>query len=132
MKKTRTDRDEDIRTQIAAELKKALSKRRVSPEAAAKLLEVELGTLYKYLAGTMIPGGHILWRACRELDMILDVNGLRLGRTGRRKREVAADEADQYELPFINETVAGDKVRLTIQKKGPEYVRVALRIRVAG
>ena len=132
MKRPRTDRDEDIRSQIAVTLKNALQKRHVAPETAAKLLEVELGTLYKYLAGSMIPGGHVLWRACRELDLILDENGLRLARSGRRKRTAATEDAEQYELPFINETVAGDKVHLTIRKKDPDYVRVSLRIKIAG
>jgi transcriptional regulator with XRE-family HTH domain len=135
MKKKRTVRDEEIRGEIAKTLKSALAKRGKSPEDAARLLQVELGTLYKYLAASMIPGGHVLWRACRELGLVLDENGLRLARAGTRKLSSPELETDQYELPFINETVAGDKVHLEICKKdsqNAQYVRVALRIKVAG
>ena len=111
MKKPRTQEDSEIKGDIAKVLKKALSKRGIRHEVAAQFLHVELGTLYKYLAGDMIPGGHVLWRACQHLDLILDKNGLRLAHS-RNKPSANADGADQYELPFINESVAGDKVQI--------------------
>ncbi len=134
MKKPRTIRDEEIRGAIAKALKSAMKRRRKSPEEAAALLQVELGTMYKYLAASMIPGGHVLWRACHELGMVLDENGMRLAnpRARRLSRETGTD---QYELPFVNQSVAGDKVHLQICKRdsqNAQYVRVALRIRVAG
>jgi transcriptional regulator with XRE-family HTH domain len=134
MKKPRSIRDEEIRGEIAKALKSAMKRRRKSPEEAAELLQVELGTMYKYLAASMIPGGHVLWRACHELGMVLDENGIRLAnpRARRLSREI---ETDQYELPFVNESVAGDRVHLQICKRDSldaQYVRVALRIKVAG
>ncbi|MGB6130652.1 MAG: hypothetical protein WBG54_02645 [Acidobacteriaceae bacterium] len=133
MKKPRNDDDAEIRGEIAKVLKRALKVRRILPENAAELLEVELGTLYKYLGASMIPGGHVLWRACREFDLILDRDGLRVKRTQKAHASQHHSTSDQYELPFVNESVAGDKVHLTISKKGSEseYVQVALRIKVS-
>jgi hypothetical protein len=134
MKRPRTVHDEEIKGEIAKALKKALKKRDKTPEEAARLLQVELGTMYKYLAASMIPGGHVLWRACVELGMILDEKGLRLARLSSRKADFQKSRADQYELPFINESIGGDQVRLTIGKKDVEstgYVHVSLRIKVA-
>lgn len=134
MKKRRTVQDEEIKGEIAKALKKALQKRGKTPEEAAKLLQVELGTMYKYLSASMIPGGHVLWRACLELGMILDEKGLRLARSSSRKVPLPRGETDQYELPFVDETIAGDLVRVVIGKKNVEstgYVNVSLRIKVA-
>jgi transcriptional regulator with XRE-family HTH domain len=134
MKRTRTVQDEEIKGRIAMALKKALKKRGKTPEEAAKLLEVELGTMYKYLAASMIPGGHVLWRACKELGMVLDERGLRVARSHYQKATLPIRRAEQYELPFINESFGGDQVRLTIGKKDIQstgYVHVALRIKVA-
>src|SRR6266702_5863867 len=117
MKRPRDIRDEEIRGGIARALKGALKKRGKSPEEAAKLLQVELGTMYKYLAASMIPGGHVLWRACLELGMVLDEKGLRLARSTSRKASAPGGRADQYELPFVNESIAGDLVRVVIGKK---------------
>ncbi|MGB8535720.1 MAG: hypothetical protein WCD57_04855 [Acidobacteriaceae bacterium] len=135
MKKPRTIRDEEIRGEIAKALKSAMKRRRKSPEEMAELLQVELGTMYKYLAASVIPGGHVLWRACQELGMVLDERGLRVAKPRARKLSLTETDIDQYELPFVNESVAGDKVHLQIYKKGShdaQYVRVALRIKVAG
>lgn len=132
MKKPRTKRDEEIRCNIADVLNEALKKRGVSPEKAAGLLQVGLGTMYKYLAGSMIPGGHVLWRACHELGLVLDENGLRLSRARNRKSPASLNTEKQYDLPFINESVAGDRVHLMIHRKDSRWVRVALRIKVAG
>lgn len=134
MKRPRTVNDEEIKGKIAMALKKALKKRGKTPEEAAKLLKVELGTMYKYLAASMIPGGHVLWRACLEFGMILDENGFRLARLSSRRSAQQKGRADQYELPFINESIGGDQVRLMIGKKDVEstgYVHVSLRIKVA-
>jgi transcriptional regulator with XRE-family HTH domain len=135
MKKPRDDRDEEIRGQIAKSLEIAIRKSGKSREDVAKLLGVELGTISKYLSAKMIPGGHVLWRACKELDMILDEDGLRLVRRRTQRKKVKPVSQDQYELPFVDEVLAGDKVHLTIGKKGSErdgYVRVTLSIKVAG
>jgi hypothetical protein len=87
--------------------------------------------LYKYLAGEIIPGGQVLWRACSHLGLILDSNGLR---TSRRRVGTPQPIAEplQYGFPFIDETVDGEKVSLNVKKKGSEYVHVNLRIKVAG
>jgi transcriptional regulator with XRE-family HTH domain len=135
MKRPRSVHDEEIRGQIAKALKKALGRREKTPEEAARLLQVEVGTMYKYLSASMIPGGHVLWRACQELGMVLDGNGLRIARSGSRKASLAKEKADQYELPFVNESMADDRVRLVIGKKDVQsagYVHVSLRIKVAG
>lgn len=142
MKKPRNRRDEEIRGKIASTLNKALARRGIDREQAAKLLDVELGTLSKYLTAKMIPGGHILWRACKELGLVMDEDGLRLG-TRRRSAGTSRSSTDngQYELPFIDEAVAGDKVHLTIHRstgtpgkktvKSADYVSVNLKIKVA-
>jgi len=137
MKKPRTERDEEIRGKIAQALEKGLKKSGKSREEVAELLQIELGTLYKYLAASMIPGGHVLWRACKELGMVLDDKGLRLIRRTAHKPSPLVASSDQYELPFVNESVAGDKVHLSIGKskkdsRSVEYVHVSLRIKVAG
>ena len=141
MKRPRNRRDEAIRGKIASTLAKALARKGLDREKAAELLDVELGTLSKYLTAKMIPGGHVLWRACKELGLIMDENGLRLA--PRRKRLEPARRAsdDQYELPFVDEVVAGDKVHLTIHRsngtpgkksvKSADYVSVNLKIKVA-
>lgn len=128
--KERTEQDEIIKGKIATALKLAMKKRSKSPEDAARLLQVELGTLYKYLAGDMIPGGQVLWRACQHLGMVLDEKGLRVT---RRQTAPAAKIArgTQFELPFINESVDGDKVRVQVRRKDNQYV-VSLRIEAAG
>lgn len=67
--------------------------------------------------------------------MVLDDKGLRPARQSARKRTSPETGSDQYELPFVNQSVAGDKVHLIIDKKdsqNAEYVQVSLRIKVAG
>jgi len=142
MKRPRNRRDEQIRGKIASTLNKAMARRGIDREQAAKLLDVELGTLSKYLTAKMIPGGHILWRACKELGMVMDENGLRLV-TRRRAPGKSSNSTDngQYELPFVDEAVAGDRVHLTIHRstgtagkkavKSADYVSVNLKIKVA-
>jgi transcriptional regulator with XRE-family HTH domain len=131
--KERTQRDEIIKDRIAKALKQAMKKRNKLPEETAGLLHVEPGTLYKYLAGDMIPGGQVLWRACEHLGMVLDETGFRVSR--RRRTQNASGVVDtpaQYELPFINESVAGNKIRVHVRRKENEYVQVQLRIKIAG
>lgn len=133
MKRPRDNRDEKIRGDIARELVAAIRKRGMSREELANLLEIEIGTLSKYLSAKMIPGGHVLWRACKALDMVLDRDGLRMAT--RRDRKKAPVSENQYELPFVDEILAGDKVHLTIGRKGPQradYVNVTLKIKVGG
>ena len=141
MKRPRNRRDEEIRGKIASTLNRALARRGIDREKAAELLDVEPGTLSKYLTAKMIPGGHVLWRACKELGLVMDEGGLQLA--SRRGRRIAARSAtdDQYELPFVDESVAGDKVHLTIHRstgtagkkavKSADYVSVNLKIKVA-
>src|ERR1035437_8948194 len=113
--KERTEQDEIIKGRIATALKLAVKKRSKSPEDAARLLQVELGTMYKYLAGDMIPGGQVLWRACEHLGMVLDETGFKVSRRRTQNASGAADTPTQYELPFINESVAGNKIRVHVR-----------------
>ena len=99
--KERTEQDEIIKGKIATALKLAMKKRSESPEDAARLLQVELGTLYKYLAGDMIPGGQVLWRACQHLGMVLDEKGLRVT---RRQTAPAAKSRAARSLNFLSLT----------------------------
>lgn len=141
MKRPRNRRDEAIRSKIASTLAKALARKGLDREKAAELLDVELGTLSKYLTAKMIPGGHVLWRACKELGLIMDENGLRLAPRRKRLESARGASDDQYELPFVDEAVAGDKVHLTIHRstgtpgkksvKSADYVSVNLKIKVA-
>ncbi len=142
LKKPRNIRDEEIRGKIASTLTKALARKGLDREKAAELLDVELGTLSKYLTAKMIPGGHVLWRACKELGLVMDETGLRLARhRGRRENARGGTDDGQYELPFVDGSVAGDKVHLTIHRttssggkksvKRADYVSVNLRIKVA-
>jgi transcriptional regulator with XRE-family HTH domain len=134
MKRSRDHRDEEIRGKIAQGLEVAIRKSGKSREDVSKLLGIELGTLSKYLNAQMIPGGHVLWRACKELGMVLDEDGLRPTRRRAQRKAPKQVGVDQYELPFVDEVLAGDKVHLTIGKKGSqrdEYVRVTLKIKVA-
>ena len=131
MMKERTEQDEIIKGKIATALRLAMKRRHKSPEEAASLLRVELGTLYKYLAGDMIPGGQVLWRACEHLGMILDEKGLRATRQRSKPTAKTTRDTPQIELPFINESVDGDKVRVQVRRKDNQYV-VSLRIEAAG
>lgn len=134
MKKQRTIDDDEIRGRIARALNTAMKAQGKTAEEAASLLQVEVGTMYKYLAASMIPGGHVLWRACLGLGLVLDENGLHAARTTSRRTSLRTGKADQYELPFINESLADDQIRLVIGKKGVKnegYVHVSLRIKVA-
>ena len=88
--------------------------------------------MYKYLAGDMIPGGQVLWRACEHLGMVLDETGFKVSRRRTQNASGAADAPAQYELPFINESVAGNKIRIHVRRKENDYVQVQLRIKVAG
>jgi hypothetical protein len=66
--------------------------------------------------------------------MVLDEKGLRVARSSSRKASLPRGRADQYELPFVNESIAGNRVHLVICKKDVEstgYVNVSLRIKVA-
>lgn len=128
------DRKNDaIAGKFANGLKKALERRGKSPEEAAQLLKVELGTMYKYLAGDMIPGGQVLWLACIHLDIVLDRNGLKVPRRSGKYVPKLKTEGDQYELfPFINESFEGDKIQANVRKKDNQYVQVMLKIKVAG
>lgn len=141
MKRPRNRRDEEIRSKIASTLAKALARKGLDREKAAELLNVELGTLSKYLTAKMIPGGHVLWRACKELGLIMDEDGLRLASRRKRPESARSRSDDQYELPFVDEAVAGNKVHLTIHRstgtpgkkavKSADYVSVNLKIKVA-
>ena len=130
--KERSEQDDVIKGKIATVLRKALKRRRKTVEEAAGLLQVELGTMYKYLAGDMIPGGQVLWRACEHLGMVLDETGFKVSRRRTQNASGAADTPAQYELPFINESVAGNKIRVHVRRKENDYVQVQLRIKVAG
>ncbi len=132
MKKPRTEEDGDIRGKIADALTRAMAARGVTHDRAAAMLQVEVGTLYKYLAGEMIPGGHVLWRACRGLGLVLDRKGLRVTRERAGRSSDKGAGTEQYEFPFVNQSMADNRVRLMIRRKNPEsdYVHVALRIRV--
>jgi hypothetical protein len=129
--KTRRRQDEEIRGKIATALKKAVDERTQGPEDAARILQVEIGTLYKYMNGDMIPGGQVLWRACAQLGLVLDKGGLRPS-SGRVRGSKAPEHGDQYELPFINESVGGEKVNCHVRRKDNQYVQVQLRIKLAG
>ncbi len=125
-------KDDQIQGKFADALKTALKKRRKNPEQAARLLKVEVGTMYKYLAGDMIPGGQVVWLACFHLGMVLDENGFR---TAARRQRATTDQAGagvQYELPFINESITGEKIQAQVRRKDNQYVQVSLRIKVAG
>ncbi len=100
--KARRSQDERIRGKIARALKEAVNERAQGAEDAARILQVEIGTLYKYMNGDMIPGGQVLWRACEQLGLVLDKRGLHLS-GGRVRGSRALAHGYQYELPFINE-----------------------------
>ncbi|MBZ5547976.1 MAG: hypothetical protein LAO22_08395 [Acidobacteriia bacterium] len=129
--KTRHRQDEEIRGKIASALKKAVDERTQGPEDAARILQVKIGTLYKYMNGDMIPGGQVLWRACEQMGLVLDKGGLH-PTSGRVRGSRALEEGDQYELPFINESVGGEKVNCRVRRKDNQYVQVQLRIKLAG
>ena len=130
--KERSEQDEIIKGRIATALKQAMKRRKRMPEETAGLLQVEVGTLYKYLAGDMIPGGNVLWRACQHLGLVLDEDGIRVTRKRVRNIGKAAHESAQYAFPFISESVEGNRVLLSVRRKDPQYVQVRLRIKVAG
>lgn len=128
--KTRDGQDEEIRGNIATALKKAVNKHARSAEDAAGILQVRIGTLYKYMNGDMIPGGQVLWRACEHLGLVLDKDGLHP--SGGQRRAKATPDRAQYELPFLNESVDGEKVNCHVRRKDSQYVQVHLRIKLAG
>jgi transcriptional regulator with XRE-family HTH domain len=130
--KDRVPEDKQIGNDIAKALKQALERQQKKPEEAAQLLKVRLGTLYKYLAGDMIPGGQVLWRACQHLGMVLDAKGLRLSRRRHLNVNDLPSDTAQREFPFMNETIAGEKFHAQVRRKDNQYVRVTFRIKVAG
>lgn len=124
-------KDEEIQRKFAKGLQDALKKRGKSPEDAALLLGVELGTMYKYLKGDLIPGGQVLWQACVHLNLVLDERGFRVSRSRRHSTPELEDDA-QYAFPFINESVAGKKISARVRRSNSsDYVQVSLRIKVA-
>lgn len=124
-------KDGDIQNKLAKGLKNALQMRKKNPEQAALLLGVELGTLYKYLKGDMIPGGQVLWRACVHLGMVLDEKGFRVSRSKPSSTPRPGDDP-QYAFPFINELVENEKIRAEVRRSNQsDYVQVSLRIKVA-
>jgi hypothetical protein len=125
-------KDTELSGKFAKGLKDVLSKRRKNPEVAAQLLEVEIGTVYKYLAGDMIPGGKVIWLACTRLGMVLDADGFKTGRPPKKSDSELIDNP-QSAFAFINELVEGDSIRAQVRKrKDNQYVQVNLRIKVAG
>ena len=128
--KIRRSHDEQIRGQIATVLKNAVNGRTQGAEDAARILQVEIGTLYKYMNGDMIPGGQVLWRACEHLGLVLDKRGLHPSNSHARVK--SSESGKQYELPFINESVGGEKVNCHVRRKDSQYVQVQLRIKLAG
>ena len=67
--------------------------------------------------------------------MVLDREGLRVATRRDRRKHRGPLNDNQYELPFVDEMLAGDKVHLTIGRKGPQradYVNVTLKIKVGG
>jgi hypothetical protein len=127
--KERSESDELIKARIAQALHAAIDRKEM--ESIATKLGVDVGTLYKYIRGDMIPGGHVLWRACHHLGLVLDEKGLRPSR--RRKGHAATLQPFQYDLPFLSESLEGEKVNVDVnRKKDAQYVHVRLRIKVAG
>lgn len=123
-------KDGALSGKFAQGLKKALRKNRKNPDEAAQLLEVELGTLYKYLAGDIIPGGKVLWLACLHLGMVLDREGFRPAKKTGPQNTPELEDA-QYAFAFINESIEGEKIRAQVRRKDNQYVQVNLRIKVA-
>jgi transcriptional regulator with XRE-family HTH domain len=128
--KVRRAQDEDIKGKIAVALKAAVDKSPDNAEAVAAKLKISTATLYKYMNGDMIPGGQILWRVCEHLPIILDKHGLHPPQRSHGAK-VLKDEA-QYVLPFLNESVDGEKVNCRVRRKDNQYVQVNLRIKLAG
>jgi hypothetical protein len=128
----KTKKDEELSGKFAKGLKDAIHKRRTNPEKAAQLLKVEVGTMYKYLAGDIIPGGQVIWLACLHLGMVLDADGFRPVRKTARGITDDTSEDTQEAFPFINELIEGDKIRAQVRKKDNQFVQVNLRIKVAG
>lgn len=127
--KERSESDGLIKERIAQTLSAAIDEKDVA--TVASQLGVSVGTLYKYVAGTMIPGGHVLWRACSHLDLVLDERGLHP--VPRRKKRGAAPLPIQYDLPFLSESLASEKVNVDVnRKKDAHYVDIRMRIKVAG
>jgi hypothetical protein len=128
--KVRRDQDEGIKGKIAGALRAAVDKSPENVEGVAAKLKISTATLYKYMNGDMIPGGQILWRACEHLPIVLDKDGLHPPRRSRSPKALK-DEA-QYVLPFLNESVDGEKVNCHVRRKDNQYVQVNLRIKLAG
>ncbi len=124
-------KDDGIQKMFKKGLHEGLTWNKKSTEEAAALLEVKPGTMYKYLAGTMIPGGQVLWRACARLGMVLDAKGFRVDRRKLRNVQAQIEEPAQLAFSFINESIEGERIRAEVRKQN-EYVRVSLRIKVAG
>ena len=61
---------------------------------------------------------------------VLDKDGLHPPRRGHRPKALK-DEA-QYVLPFLNESVGGEKVNCHVRRKDNQYVQVNLKIKLAG
>ncbi len=123
--------DAGIQKMFTRGLGEALKKNGKTAEQAAALLEVRSGTMYKYLAGDMVPGGQVLWRACLRLGMVLDAKGFRVDRRRIQSLSAQIEEPAQLAFAFVNESVEGDRIRAEVRKKN-EFVHVSLRIKVAG
>jgi DNA-binding phage protein len=130
MSKERREGDDEIRGRISEALTVAIGTQ--DKDQVAALLGLKRSTLYKCLAGDQIPGAQVLWRACKHLGLVLDAKGLHLAREASRRSARIPERSLQYELPFINESVVGDKLKLHAYRKGNEFVQVQLRIRIAG
>ena len=127
--KERSESDDVIKERIAQALDASIPRKEI--DSIANKLGVDVGTLYKYIRGDMIPGGHVLWRACAYLDLVLDKKGLHPAHKNRRPQ--VSVEPLQYDLPFLSEAYAGKKVEMEVhRKKDAHYVQVRLRIQVAG
>lgn len=123
-------KDEIVAGKFAEGLKKALEKTGKNPDQAAEILKVKNGTMYKYLAGDMIPGGRVLWLACQHLGLVLDAEGFRPRQKSKRVHSQPVEDP-QYAFSFINESIEGDKIRAQVRRKDNQYVQVNLRIKVA-
>lgn len=123
-----------LRREVAAGLREALQKNKLTVAEAAEQLDVKRQTLYLYLRGEIMPGGRVLARACDLWDLSFNVGGLVVNKGSfGRLREKPGPVAKQleFELARTLGEIRPDQIETKLIPVGKNLVEVRVRIKVA-
>jgi transcriptional regulator with XRE-family HTH domain len=129
MSKRRTNRV--VRHEIATRLREALDLRRLTISEAAKLLGVTRQALWLYVNEKAMPGGRVLERACRKLDLSLTVNGFLITKEAFGPAIAKTAPSEQYELFRAFAEITPDQIETKLVRSSKDLFELRVRIKKA-